>query len=84
VADSGVDTSRFISYEEVVDKMMGTVQRRVVMRAPKDAEVSEIRFKIAAFLDDEEAPSGVQDLSLKVNKASTKYTESKYPPIFQT
>jgi hypothetical protein len=55
VADIGVDTSRFISYEEVVDKMMGTVQRRVVMRAPKDSEVSEMLFKIAAFLDDEKA-----------------------------
>ena len=45
---------------------MGTVQRRVVMRAPNDAEVSEVLMKIAAFVGDEEVPSAVQDISLKV------------------
>ena len=61
-----METKRFISYEEVEDNMMGTVQRRVVMRAPKDVKVSEVLFKIAAYVGDEEVPSGVQDINLKV------------------
>ena len=80
----GVDLARYLRYEEVVDKIMGSVQRRVVMTAPVDGDISEVLFKIAAYVGDEEVPSGVQDVKLIVKKALTKYTESKYPPIFQT
>jgi len=55
VVGSGVvELARYVRYEEVVDRVMGTVQRRVVMRAPADAEVDEVRFKIAAYVGDEE------------------------------
>ena len=69
IAGSGVDLARYVRYEEVLDKIMGTIQRRVVMRAPVDADVSEVLFKIAAYVGDEEVPSGVQDVKLKVKKA---------------
>ena len=64
-----MDLARYVRYEEVVDKIMGTVQRRVVMRAPVDADVSEVLFKIVAYVGDEEVPSGSQDVKLKVRKA---------------
>jgi hypothetical protein len=69
IAGSGVDLASYVRYEEVLDKIMGTIQRRVVMRAPVDADVSEVLFKIAAYVGDEEVPSGVQDVKLKVKKA---------------
>ena len=69
VTGSGVDVARYVRYEEVVDKIMGTVQRKVVMRAPVDSDVSEVLFIIAAYVGDEEVPSGSQDVKLKVKKA---------------
>jgi hypothetical protein len=82
--DGDVEVARYVRYEEVVDRVMGSVQRRVVMRAPAEAEVEEVRFKIAAHVGEEEVSKGVQEVRLKVKKAQSKYTESKYPPIFQT
>jgi hypothetical protein len=69
VAGNGVDLARYVRYEEFVDKIMGTIQRKVVMRAPVDAEVFEVLFKIAAYVGDEEVSSGSQDVKLKVKKA---------------
>ena len=68
VAGDG-EVARYVRYEEVLDRVMGSVQKRVVMRAQAEGEAEEVKFKIAAHVGEEEVSKGIQEVKLKVKKA---------------
>ena len=79
--DEGAVDATYVKYE-ITQSLMGGIQRKVVMRAPKETEVSEYQFKVLGYVENEEKASGVQNIVVKIKSASSKFVESKYPPIF--